>query len=126
MITLQVQPKKGLSLTGQLVQQLKHGILAGRIEEGDRLPSVRELSGQLHIHPLTIGKAYASLENEGLVSTRWGKGTFVTKPKGKKSGDSKKYLSELVSKFIDETLPLVNDRGELKTIFEEQLRLKRG
>lgn len=122
MIALQVQSQKGNSLSAQLVHQLRRGILAGKILSGEKLPSVREVASQLKIHPLTIAKAYAVLENEGLVQTWWGKGTFVV-DKGKRAKDrSGSYVGELVSKFIDETLPLVKDGRELKTIFEEQLR----
>jgi GntR family transcriptional regulator len=123
-IALKVDAKKGLSLTAQLAQQLRHGILAGRLKEGERLPSVRELSAQLRIHPLTIAKAYTSLENEGLASTQWGKGTFVARPSGKKGEASGQYLKELVAKFVDETLPLVQSPRELKALIDEQLRLR--
>jgi GntR family transcriptional regulator len=125
MITLKVSAKKGLSLTAQLAQQLRHGVLAGRLKEGERLPSVRELSALLKIHPLTIAKAYTSLENEGLVSTQWGKGTFVTRPSGKKGELTGQYLKELVAKFIEETLPLAEGPQELKALIDEQLRLRR-
>ena len=124
MISLQIHAKKGHSLSAQLAQQLRHGILAGRIASGERLPSVREISAQLGIHPLTIAKAYATLENEGLVQTRWGKGTFAVGGGEKKSKKSQNYVKELVSKFIEETLPLVNSQHELKVIFEEQLKTR--
>jgi GntR family transcriptional regulator len=125
MIPLKLQPIKGVSLAAELARQLKHAILAGKMERGERLPSVRELSGELSIHPLTIAKAYATLENEGLVETRWGKGTFVKDDAPTKQEGPNQYLKDLIAKFIDETLPLASGRGELRKLFEEQLRSKR-
>ena len=125
MIPLQVRTTKGVSLANQLIWQLKRGIMAGKIGDGERLPSVRELSVQVGLHPLTIAKAYASLEHEGLVVTRWGKGTFVHFPKASGARASRQYVRGLVAKFIEETLPLVSDKRELKTLLDEQLQAKR-
>lgn len=61
--------------------QIKEGlcrlILTGVLAEGERLPSVRELAGQLAINPNTIQRAYRELENEGFVYSMTGKGSFV-------------------------------------------------
>ena len=49
--------------------QIKEGlcrlILTGVLAEGERMPSVRELAGQLAINPNTIQRAYRELESEG-------------------------------------------------------------
>lgn len=45
---------------------------------GDKLPSVRELATQLTINPNTIQKAYQELEQQGVIQTLRGKGTFVS------------------------------------------------
>ena len=46
--------------------------------EGDKIPSVRELSGQLTLNPNTVQKAYRELEREGYIYTVSGKGSFVS------------------------------------------------
>ena len=48
------------------------------MEAGDKLPSVRELAGQLAINPNTIQRAYRELEMEGWIATAAGKGCFVS------------------------------------------------
>ena len=62
--------------------QIKEGlcrlILSGALQTGERLPSVRELAGQLAINPNTIQRAYRELEHEGFVYSMTGKGSFVS------------------------------------------------
>ena len=60
----------------QLVEQIKTEILQSKLMEGEGLPSVRKLSAELRISSLTVKKAYDRLEEEGLVTTVHGKGTF--------------------------------------------------
>ena len=62
----------------QLMEQIKNEIISGVLKEGEALPSVRTLSGELKISALTVKKAYDKLEEENFVNTVHGKGTFVT------------------------------------------------
>lgn len=61
----------------QIVAQIKAEVIEGRITAGDALPSVRVLSRELKISALTVKKAYDNLEEEGLVVTVHGKGSFI-------------------------------------------------
>lgn len=61
----------------QLVDGFREQIMAGVLQEGDKLPSVRELAGQLAINPNTIQRAYRELEATGWVASVAGKGSFV-------------------------------------------------
>ena len=61
----------------QIVSGFRDQILAGILQEGDRLPSVRELAAQLAINPNTIQRAYRELEMQGWIATVPGKGCFV-------------------------------------------------
>ncbi|MBI9012610.1 MAG: GntR family transcriptional regulator [Clostridiales bacterium] len=56
-----------------LLQLIIHKVL----EEGDKLPSVRELALMLEINPNTIQKAYKSLEKDRFIESEKGKGNFV-------------------------------------------------
>lgn len=62
----------------QIADQIVDAIVDGHLLEGDRLASHRELAEQLVIAPLTVKKAYDSLEAEGLVLSVRGRGTFVS------------------------------------------------
>ena len=61
----------------QLCNQIILEIATSHLREGDSLPSVRALSGELRISALTVKKAYDRLEEEGYTRTIHGKGTFV-------------------------------------------------
>lgn len=53
-------------------------ILDGVLNEGDALPSVRQVAADYQINPLTVSKAYQELVDEQLVEKRRGLGMFVT------------------------------------------------
>ena len=61
----------------QVVSQIKSEILKGSLVPESKLPSVRELAGDLRISALTVKKAYDTLEQEGFIVTVHGKGSFV-------------------------------------------------
>ena len=61
----------------QIVETVKRQIASGELVADTPLPSVRTLSKELKISALTVKKAYDQLEEDGLVTTVHGKGTFV-------------------------------------------------
>ena len=61
----------------QISEQLKTDILAGKIKEGEYLPSIRGLAQELRISVITTMKAYEELASEGLVTPVQGKGFYV-------------------------------------------------
>jgi GntR family transcriptional regulator len=63
----------------QLAQQVRHALRLGVLRRGDQLPTVKEVVEKLILSPNTVLKAYRELEHEGLISSRQGKGTFVTR-----------------------------------------------
>ena len=58
----------------QIQAELRRLMLTGALPPGSRLPSVRELAGQLAINPNTIQRAYRELESEGYILSVAGKG----------------------------------------------------
>jgi len=73
-----LEPNSGVPLYRQIVAEVQAGIVKGLLKDGDRLPSVRELSRSLGIHPTTVVKAYVELARERLIVLRQGLGAFVT------------------------------------------------
>ncbi|MDG0795228.1 GntR family transcriptional regulator [Cohnella ginsengisoli] len=63
----------------QIVQSFKALIAKGGLAEGDRIPSVRELSATLLVNHNTVAKSYQELERQGVIVSLRGKGAFVTK-----------------------------------------------
>jgi GntR family transcriptional regulator len=71
-------PTSGQSLYLQLVQQIRHAIESGALQDGDQLPGIRTLAQELVVSPNTIAKAYSELEHEGLLEMRQGSGAFIS------------------------------------------------
>lgn len=67
----------GVPIYQQISDQLKADILAGKLKEGDYLPSIRGLAKDLKISVITTMKAYEQLEAEGLVTAVQGKGFYI-------------------------------------------------
>jgi len=66
-------------LFDQLRTQIIEGVRDGRLAPGTRLPTVRELAGQLNMAVNTVARAYRELEAAGLLETRGRFGTFVAR-----------------------------------------------
>ncbi|NEB18130.1 GntR family transcriptional regulator [Streptomyces coelicoflavus] len=78
-IEFYLNSRSGLSPYQQLVQQVRHALRLGLLNEGDRLPTVKDVARQMAVNPNTVLKAYRELEHDGLVAARPGVGTFVTR-----------------------------------------------
>lgn len=67
----------------QIMNIIKRDIVTQKLNRGDKLPSVREMSEILKVNPNTIQRAYQELERENVTFTQRGMGTFVTEDEGK-------------------------------------------
>lgn len=74
---IRINTQDGTPIYLQIVRQFKYLIATGSLKDGDELPPVRTLAQQLLINPNTVAKAYRELENQGLIYTRPGAGTYV-------------------------------------------------
>ncbi|NCB62047.1 MAG: GntR family transcriptional regulator [Clostridia bacterium] len=62
----------------QVKDGLRHLVVTGAIQAGERLPSIRAMASSLAINPNTIQRAYESLEQEGYLYSVAGKGSFAS------------------------------------------------
>jgi len=96
---LEIDHHSGVPIYRQVIEQIRRQIMAGQLSEGEQLMSVRELAEQLRVNPMTISKAYALLEVEGLVERRRGVGLFAAKVrKDKKTQTKAKLLEQIMTK----------------------------
>jgi GntR family transcriptional regulator len=61
----------------QIERRIRMGVADGTLQPGDHLPSVRDLARQLDLSPNTVGRAYADLSREGVISARAGGGSEI-------------------------------------------------
>ncbi len=72
-----VDPRSGVPLYTQLIDQVKRSIAVGALAPGERLPTVKQLAVDLTINPNTVARAYRDLERDGVIETSPGRGSFV-------------------------------------------------
>ena len=72
-----LDPNSETPLYMQIVEQSKVAIAAGYLQNGDKFPSVRELSKELLINQTTVSKAFKELSNQGIIKTQPGIGTVI-------------------------------------------------
>ena len=70
-------PVAGVPIYLQILRYIQRGAAAGRIQNGDELPSRRVLSALLGVNPNTVQKAYRLLEEKGLVSSHTGAKSYM-------------------------------------------------
>jgi GntR family transcriptional regulator len=85
----------------QLRDRVVAMILDGLLNEGDPLPSVRNVAAEYRVNPLTVLKAYQQLVGEELVETRRGLGMFV------KAGARDLLLRAERQKFLTDRWPAI-------------------
>ncbi len=109
----------------QLIDQIKSEIIEARLKEGQPLPSVRVLAGELRISALTVKKAYDKLEESGLVKTVHGKGTFVTASDRQLALEARrKAVEEDFEKSIDRAVSMGMSKQDIVDIVNITLESK--
>jgi GntR family transcriptional regulator len=76
-IPIRVSTESAEPLYHQIKEQLRALIVSGQLVENSLLPSIRDLAQQVACSVITIKRVYQDLENEGLLRTKQGTGTFV-------------------------------------------------
>lgn len=109
----------------QLRDKVIASILDNELKEGDALPSVRQVSADFQLNPITVSKAYQELVDEKVVEKRRGIGMFV------QVGAREKLLSKERHQFLTEEWPLILEKIErlglnTKELFNPKLKSSEG
>ena len=99
----------------QLRDRVVAMILDGDLKEGDPLPSVRTVSSEHRVNPLTVLKAYQQLVDEELVEMKRGLGMFV------KPGARDLLLKGERQKFLNEEWPRVAEKIQRLGLTQQEL-----
>jgi len=124
-LPIKIDERRPEPLYHQIESQLRGLILGGQLAEGAALPSIRELAVSLRCSAITIRRVFQDLENEGLIRTRQGSGTFVA---GVGSIDRDRHrlgrASEELEQAIDAGLQLQCTLDEIEALFRDLIRKK--
>ena len=111
----------------QVKAQLRTRIRSGSLRPGDALPSIRELASSLLLNPNTVARAYRELEQEGWISTRKGKGCFVSETALKLAGQGGlDGLNRLLDEAVKEADAMDIAPEHVKDLLDRRLRLRAG
>jgi GntR family transcriptional regulator len=74
---LTVDPRSGVPIYLQIIEQIKRSVALGILQVGEQLPTVKQLALDLTVNPNTVARAYRDLERDGVIETSPGRGSFV-------------------------------------------------
>ena len=109
----------------QIIDQVKHAIAVGELHPDDQLPTIRELAADLDVNFTTVARAYRLLDEEGLISTQHGRGTYILPlPEGQTDGDFRREdMERLVLNFLNEAARLGYRPDEVAEIVKDNIYL---
>jgi GntR family transcriptional regulator len=122
-MNLEIDFRSGLPIYHQVVQRIRELIAAGSLKPGDQLPTVRALAAELRVNFNTIARAYRILDENGVISTQQGRGTYILElpPPQATEAVRKKALQALTSRYLLEASRLGGKPPEISRVFQDQL-----
>ena len=81
-LSFTVHPSSGVPIYRQIMDQVLAAVLSGRARAGELLPSTRKLAETLEVNMMTVSKAYARLESDGVLTRVRGRGMIVAEQDG--------------------------------------------
>ncbi|MFC9711538.1 GntR family transcriptional regulator [Paenibacillus sp. JNUCC31] len=122
-IPIQINENSAEPLYHQIENQLRSLIITGQLGEGTHLPSIREFAGSLNCSVITVRRVYQDLENEGLLRTKQGTGTFVAEVE---AGDRENYkltaAREALQAAVQSGKAVGCSQEEMAILFREALQ----
>jgi GntR family transcriptional regulator len=124
-LTLQIDFRSGLPIYSQIVNQVQTQVVNGTLKPGDQLPTVRALAEDLRVNFNTVARAYRLLDEERIISTQQGRGTYITEIPPPKVSERlrKEMLETLAERYISEALRLDFSKSEIKLMVSDQLKV---
>jgi len=114
--------RPGVSLYEQVVYASKRAVVSGKMQPGDRFPSVRALSRELKINPNTAHKVIMQLIAEGLLEVRVGVGTIVAAPGPSTAAERSRLLKEQLEELVVEAKKLGMNLDDVREAVSEHWR----
>lgn len=120
---LKIDYRSGRPVYAQITDEVKALIYAGKLKTGFQLPTVRALASALDINPNTAARAYRELEHDGVISSRVGRGTFISRVDG---ADGKKAVEARLKELGQEFQARCVELGLNEAQFLEYIRKGHG
>jgi GntR family transcriptional regulator len=120
-MAIQINRQSGIPAYLQIVDQIKQLVATDRLQPGEQLPPIRQLALDLGVNRNTVARAYKELNREGVISTRQGRGTFVSEQPDQLAQMRRERLGLIFSKPFVEALSLGYSMQEIEEAVIQQL-----
>lgn len=114
-----VDPRSGVPIYLQVVEQVKRSVALGLLAPGEQLPTVKQLALDLTVNPNTIGRAYRELERDEVIETAAGRGSFVRAngeaPRGSAASD---VAADALLRAVREAKSMGLSPAQVRTLFD--------
>lgn len=121
---LTVDPRSGVPIYMQIVEQVKRSVALGVLAGGEQLPTVKQLALDLTVNPNTVARAYRELERDQIIDTAVGRGSFV-RGNGAAATSSSAAASDVVSRALAQAVREAKSVGlqpeQIRSLFEAAL-----
>lgn len=121
--TFAIDDSSPSSIYEQIIAQVREAVATGALGPSERLPTVRRLADELDIAPGTVARAYAELEQLGVVQTEGARGTRVAEraPRGQPAGERRDTLIGLLRPVAVAAFHLGATATELRAALERAM-----
>lgn len=117
----QVDDNSDIPIWIQIRKRLVYLIRSGKLDENERLPSVRELSVQLGVNYNAINKVYQDLERDGFIFTRRGKGSYVAERTAYEALDIDDEVEALATDLVGRAFEKGMEADDLVDLVREKI-----
>jgi GntR family transcriptional regulator len=123
-LILQIDFRSGLPIYAQIVNQIHAQVASGILKPGDQLPTVRALAQELRVNFNTVARAYRILDEERIISTQQGRGTYITEIPPPEISEKlrREALQALTQRYLQEAMRLQFSKSEIRQMVNDQLK----
>lgn len=119
---IDIDPSSGVPVFRQIMDQIRTLISGGHLVSGDDLPPTRALATELGINPMTVSKAYALLERDGVIVRRPGKPSAVAdRAEADLASDGIDLLEQSLAEAVRTAHQLEIEPAEAVAVFDRLL-----
>jgi GntR family transcriptional regulator len=122
-MAIQINRQSRIAVYLQIADQIKYLASTGRLQPGEQLPTIQQLAVDLGVARNTVAHAYKELNEEEVISTQQGRGTFVSKQLDRLplAQRRREILGSIFSKPFVEALSLGYSMREIEEAVIQQL-----
>lgn len=123
MLKLEVELGSNVPIYIQISNQIRHLVATGELKTDDQLPTVRQVAADLRVNFNTVARAYRLLDEDRVISTQHGRGTFILTPVSAEDTTRLQLedLRHLTLEYIQDAAQLGFSADELRKVFESFL-----